>query len=398
MRRGAAALLLAAAGALAACKSPMTKAAAQGDVAQIQALAALGVDPSKEDGALRSPLYWATYENHPAAAAALLKAGASLDREAVDAAIRLNRLEVLRVLARAGPFPDDLLEEARHAGGQLRLIAESSLQSPASAAPAVEAAAAQPAAPAPLVSDVDQPTEKGAPRPHDFALIVGIQDYQSLPKADFAERDAQAVRRHLEALGVPARNVVALTGSQATGTKLKSYLEEWLPRNVQSESTLFFYYSGHGAPDPSTGDAYLVPWDGDPEFLRSTALPLQRLYADLAKTKARRVVVALDACFSGAGGRSVLPKGARPLVTKIDQGPAVGKRLTVLAAASGEQITGALDDQGHGLFTYYFLKGLEKREPSAKALFDYLQPKVEDEARRQNREQTPVLLGQDAPL
>ena len=86
---------------------------------------------------------------------------------------------------------------------------------------------------------------------------------------------------------------------------------------MKANSTLFVYYSGHGAPDVKTGDAYLVPWDGDPKFLKSTALPLTKLYSDLAKTKAKRVIVALDACFSGAGGRSELAKGARPLIAKI---------------------------------------------------------------------------------
>ena len=39
------------------------------------------------------------------------------------------------------------------------------------------------------------------------------------------------------------------------------------------DSTVYFYYSGHGAPDLKTGQAYLVPWDGDAQFLKDTALP-----------------------------------------------------------------------------------------------------------------------------
>ncbi len=249
-----------------------------------------------------------------------------------------------------------------------------------------------------LHSDVDEPSERAKPRPKDFALVIGIEDYQALPKAEFGVRDARTVRKHLEALGIPSRNIISLEAQAATGNKIKSYLEEWLPLNVGKDSTLFVYYSGHGAPDPKTGQAYLVPWDGDPQFLKSTAYPLDKLYADLSKTKAKHVIVALDACFSGAGGRSVIAKGARPLVTKVDQGAAPDGRITILAAASGDQITGTLDDQGHGMFTYYFLKGLGKGKKSAKELFDYLDPLVQDEARRQNREQTPALIGPDTPL
>lgn len=247
------------------------------------------------------------------------------------------------------------------------------------------------------VSDVDQPKRRGAERPDDFALVIGIEDYQSLPKADYGVRDAKTMRRHLEAMGFPPRNIISLEGAQATGNKLKSYLEEWLPLNVKPESTLFVYYSGHGAPDPKTGDAYLVPWDGDPAFLKSTAYPLSKFYADLSRTKAKRVLVALDACFSGAGGRSVLAQGARPLVAKVAETPA-GGRVTVLAAASGEEITGSLNEQGHGMFTYFLLKALSEGKRTARELHDSLSPRVQDEARRQNRQQTPALIGEDAPL
>ena len=262
-------------------------------------------------------------------------------------------------------------------------------------APSVTRLAAR--APREPSSDIDAPRSRGSERPDDFALVIGVEEYQSLPKADYGVRDAQTVRKHLEALGFPARNIISLEGPQATGNKLKSYLEEWLPLNVKPTSTLFVYYSGHGAPDPKTGDAYLVPWDGDATFLKSTAYPLKKFYADLSKTKAKRVLVALDACFSGAGGRSVLAQGARPLVAKVAE-VSGGERVTILAAASGEEITGSLNDQGHGMFTYFLLKGLSEGKRTAKELHSYLTPRVQDEARRQNRQQTPALIGADAPF
>ncbi|MBI2789396.1 MAG: caspase family protein [Elusimicrobia bacterium] len=245
-------------------------------------------------------------------------------------------------------------------------------------------------------SDVDVPSRRGAERPDDFALVIGIEDYQSLPKADYGARDAQTVRKHFESLGVPARNIISLEGSQATGSKLKSYLQQWLPRNVKPESTVFVYYSGHGAPDPENGDAYLVPWDADPMFLTTSAYPLKQFYSELAKLKAKRVVVALDACFSGSGGRSVLAKGARPLVAKVDESVPSAANLTVLAAASGAEITGSLDEQGHGIFTYHLLKGLQGGAATPRGLYDYLKPRVQDDARRQNREQSPTLAGSGA--
>lgn len=304
-------------------------------------------------------------------------------RQKPAAAARLIADELARQLgapgAKATVYMDDLI-----AARKARLTAPAAATTPAPAPVA---------APKELSSDVDSPRAGGAERPDDFALVIGIEEYQSLPKADYGARDAQTVRKHLAALGVPERNIITLAGSQATGSKLKSYLQQWLPRNVKPTSTLFVYYSGHGAPDPENGTAYLVPWDTDAMFLATTAYPLKQFYADLAAIKSKRTIVALDACFSGSGGRSVLAKGARPLVAKVDDAVPAGANLTVLAAASGTEITGSLEDQGHGIFTYWFLKGLSSGAKSPRALYDYLKPKVQDDARRQNREQSPTLAG-----
>ena len=105
-------------------------------------------------------------------------------------------------------------------------------------------------------------------------------------------------------------------------------------------------------------------------------------------------MVILDACFAG-GGRS-LPARGRPLVTALKtQLPA---RTALLAASSAEQASNEKVGSRHGLFTYYFLKGLNgaargsKEGVTAQDLYDYLRPQVEDAARRDNRDQSPQLF------
>lgn len=49
--------------------------------------------------------------------------------------------------------------------------------------------------------------------------------------------------------------------------------------------------------------------------------------------------MALDACFSGAGGRSVLAERTRPLVSKVDQDFNAPGPVVVLTASAGEEIT-----------------------------------------------------------
>lgn len=374
----------------------LAAAAASGWTDLIERALAAGADPNGHSKEGYTPLVYAISNNRIDAAQLLISKGADTSG---------LREPALAFNGKSAVEYSDLMGRSRMAGllRDTTASARGSQRGPGNLDDAaydrMRAAAGMPPEKREPVSDVDAPKGRAAQRPDDFALVVGIEEYQSLPKADFGARDAKTVRRHLEALGFPPRNIISLEGSQATGNKLKSYLEEWLPLNVKETSTLFVYYSGHGAPDPRTGEAYLVPWDGDASFLKSTAYPLKKLYADLSKTKAKRVLVALDACFSGAGGRSVLAQGARPLVAKVDDGAAAaGTRVTVLAAASGEEITGSFNEQGHGMFTYFLLKGLSEGKRTAKELHEFLSPRVQDEARRQNRQQTPMLLGEDTPL
>lgn len=280
-----------------------------------------------------------------------------------------------------------------------RKLAEFSRSGAGAAKEARARAAAK--APAARSSPIDKPSQRLPERPNDFALVIGIEKYAALPEAQYAERDAAAVREHLIALGYPARNVVFLTGSGAGKASIQKYLESWLPLNVAEESKVFVFFSGHGAPDPRTGMAYLVPWDGDAKYLDNTAYPVKRLYESLGRLKAKQVVLAMDSCFSGAGGRSLVAQGTRPLVAKADIGLEGAGQLVVLAAASGDEITGTFEEHAHGLFTYYLLKGLsgEAKDGAGKvtvrSLYDYLVPQVRSAARRENRDQTPQLLPQE---
>ena len=232
-------------------------------------------------------------------------------------------------------------------------------------------------------SDVDQvPAPRARRKGH--AVIIGIERYRAkLPPADFAAGDAALMAKYATAvLGYPEENVALLSNDTATKSDFEKYFDKWLPNRVEKDDEVFVYFSGHGSPNPATGDAYVVPYDGDPTFLSETGYPLTRLYAALAKLPTKKVTVVLDSCFSGAGGRSVLAKGARPLVTvKTDQTTA---GITVIAASSAEQISNSYAEKGHGLFTYFFLKGLKEKGGDLRDTFNYLKPEVWKTARKEN--------------
>ena len=102
------------------------------------------------------------------------------------------------------------------------------------------------------------------------------------------------------------------------------------------------------------------------------------------------MVVVLDSCFSGAGGRSVLAEGARPLVM-MPEVSALSSRMVVISATQGSQISTSSKEKAHGVFTYYFLKAIKDGNNSITEIYDYIKPLVEDEAKKLNVEQIPSL-------
>lgn len=247
-------------------------------------------------------------------------------------------------------------------------------------------------------SDIDDlPKTRSPKRPNAHAIVIGIQNYrQLLPQAEFADADARLVARYLTgALGFEDANVAVLTNEAATKSDFEKYLDGWLPNRVREGDEVFLYFSGHGAPNPASGDAYLVPYDGDPTYLDQTAYPLKKLYSRLGSLPTKSITVVMDSCFSGAGGRSVLANGARPLVNLKAEGLADGVR--VLAASKNEQISHGYQDQGHGLFTYFLLKEIKARAGKAwgwREVFDAAAPEVANVARREyNADQTPQWRG-----
>ncbi|MBI3564244.1 MAG: caspase family protein [Elusimicrobia bacterium] len=268
---------------------------------------------------------------------------------------------------------------------------------------AAAAPAPAPRAEARAASDVDAlPSRRAARDPKAYAIVIGIEKYrQKLPAAEFAAADARAMSAYLtKVMGYPEENVVTLVDDQAAKSDFEKYFDKWLPNNVEPGSTVMVYYSGHGAPNPRTADAYLVPYDGDPTFLEETGYPLKRMYAALAKLPAKKVLVALDSCFSGAGGRSVIAKGSRPLVVDIRRDLALPKNMSVLAASADDETSSTYDEKGHGLFTYFVLKGIRDENAlrsdgslDVRGLYGYVKEQVRRVARkRYNNEQTPQLL------
>lgn len=245
------------------------------------------------------------------------------------------------------------------------------------------------------ISDV--PNFGDSPRGDDLAIVIGVEKYQNVLNSEFSNKDADLMKTYLKAIGFLDRNIEFITNDRATKSGIEKAIDAWLPNKVKKDSKVYVYYSGHGAPEPTTGEAYIVPYDGDPNYLSITGYPLKRLYDRLGKLQAQEVIVLLDSCFSGAGGRSVLAKGARPLVM-LPGTTVLPSNMVVLTATQGSQISTSSPEKEHGVFTYYFLKALKDGKKELSEIYEYIKPQIEDEAKSLNVSQSPSMTPESAKI
>ncbi|MCI4668869.1 MAG: caspase family protein, partial [Bacteroidia bacterium] len=264
-----------------------------------------------------------------------------------------------------------------------------------------------------LVSDVDVNLPRtGNKNPNAIAVVIGNRDYNNrdVPSVDYALNDALAMKKYLvESYGFDPNNILYLeNATQADfngifGTKddHKARLFNLVRPNV---SDVFVFYSGHGAPDLESEEAFFVPVDCDPSLVRFNGYAINTFYENLAKIPYKSITVVIDACFSGASAKGTLiPRASLVRVKSKPSTILTDPKAAVFTSATGTQIASWYPEQSHGLFTYYFLKGIQgeanknrDRVLTVSEMKAYIDNEVPYQARRMNnRVQTPETYGKD---
>jgi hypothetical protein len=255
-----------------------------------------------------------------------------------------------------------------------------------------------------IESDVEKlPPVAQKPNLKNWGFIVGIERYSNLPSVDFAQKDSSVMKEYfIRVLGIPEENIKYLVDSQATKSTITGHLRSILPRNVEKDSNLYLYFAGHGFPEVVEGkivDTYLVPYDGNPQFITESGYKIKDLYEDLDKLKIQRTFVFLDACFSGGASRSEkMLGGTRPALIDPPTTLLKSDKVISLASTKGGQASNSYPERKHGLFTYFLLDGLKGAADkdgdgwiSMEELFSYVRDNVAKVSRRKGVEQTPAV-------
>lgn len=196
-----------------------------------------------------------------------------------------------------------------------------------------------------------------------FAVIIANENYTQVAPVPMAGNDGRIFALYCEkTLGLPKENILQYPDA-TYGKMIRAIQDIKNIANAYDQIRVIFYYAGHGIPNESTRDAFLLPIDGD-GLHTEVCYPLKRLYDELSSLNTSSVVVFLDACFSGAlGDGASLLSSARGLALKPKQITPKGN-MVVFSAASGEETAYPYADHGHGMFTYFLLKKLQNSKGS----------------------------------
>lgn len=222
-----------------------------------------------------------------------------------------------------------------------------------------------------------------------WVLLVGVNQYQdaSFPTLRYSAEDCQRLGEALsEAAGeFPKKQVIIhhdCADQISTLTTVLTSLKQIISAAKPSD-TVLFYFSGHGLVEPQTQQAVLCLSDTRKNALLNTALPIQQLLQMLASCAASQQLLWLDACHSGGmtlrgakedtngnGGKSFLPNPTAQLVQVLQTRPPQNKKFYALLSCDEGQQSWEFPELGHGLFTYYLMRGLRGEAANAQGVIE----------------------------
>jgi tetratricopeptide (TPR) repeat protein len=208
-------------------------------------------------------------------------------------------------------------------------------------------------------ADVSVPAAVKVPR--SYAVVIGIAQYQNLePKhqLQYSANDADAIYSILispQGGNFRAENVRKLIGKQATLENVRRELEVWLPSMAREDDRVLIYFAGHGF--VYQGKGYLAPYDISLKNIAETGYPMDSLGMVVgSRIKAKNKVLLTDACHSGAITPGAQNENLSSSLLSIHK-----SLFSLTASRDREQSFESPDwGGGHGIFTYYVVKGLER--------------------------------------
>lgn len=244
-----------------------------------------------------------------------------------------------------------------------------------------------------ILSDVDKNIPLSNMKSENtFVLIIANENYEFVDDVEFALNDGNTFKEYcIKTLGVPEKQVW-LYENASYGIINSGVSKMIQAMNLFDNTNAIIYYCGHGIPDEKTGDAYIIPTDGNGKDM-ATCYSLNTLYNTFSQTNALNVTYFMDACFTGAKKDGSMIVAARGVAREPKKETLSGNTI-VFSATSADETAMTFKEKQHGLFTYYLLKKLQETKGNVtyEELYNYILNKVKRESFLTNDKlQTPMV-------
>jgi peptidoglycan/xylan/chitin deacetylase (PgdA/CDA1 family)/tetratricopeptide (TPR) repeat protein len=204
-----------------------------------------------------------------------------------------------------------------------------------------------------------------SPYRESWAVVIGIDDYQSWPKLRYAVNDAQAVRDVLiQKYHFKPENVFSLFDKEATREKILSLLGDKLANvnMVQHDDRVFVFFAGHGATRklPSGRDlGYIIPVDAGVTDYQGQAISMSNFQDISDAIPAKHLLFVMDSCYSGLA----LTRGGAGVQGTMNYLQEIAKREArqMFTAGGADEEVADNGPNGHSVFTWTLLQGLDGR-------------------------------------
>lgn len=190
----------------------------------------------------------------------------------------------------------------------------------------------------------------------NYALLIGINLYQQIPKLHTAVHDAKEVARVLEEqYGFTA---TLLLDGKATRSAIIKELNS-IKNRLATNDRLLIYYAGHGWNDKETETSYWLPVDSEQND-PTNWLEAKTITDQLKRSQVRQVLVVADSCYSGTISRSFDPRLSSPGGTRdMYLQRLMEKPSRILIASGGNEPVSDSGGSGHSIFADVLLKALK---------------------------------------
>jgi formylglycine-generating enzyme required for sulfatase activity len=129
--------------------------------------------------------------------------------------------------------------------------------------------------------------------------------------------------------------------------------------STDTNALIVMSFSTHGF--EKEGRAYVMPVDGNREFIEETGIPLQTVKARLQEAKANKKLLIIDACRESPQAQT---RGASRMNEQLLKALRQAEGMAILSSCAVGQLSWEADELKQGVFTYFLLKALEGAAPA----------------------------------